>query len=401
MNQRTQMSKTTQSAIKRPLVVIGTYGQMGGAERQAIHLIQYFRETHQLPVAVLSWYGEGPLSDLLKQMGCEVFNFPYNIKASGVAKLRMLHKLAQFIKRKIQPDVILPFVSIHSKPLCLIWKWTGAQYCWWNQQDEGRGLYGSKMERRALLNAVHITSNSHAGAEFLHKTYNIPLEKIIVYNNGTPMPENRLSKPIWREQLQIADGQQMVSMLANITQFKDHETLLKAWGLLKANWKSQRPLPILALAGGLQDKALVTSLKALAFDLRLSDCVNFLGSIRSTNELIQESDLVVHSSIKEGCPNAVCEAMALGKPVIGTDISGMRQALGDKAAELVYARPKDPEDLSAKIHALLNDSQKCAELGAANRERIRSEFSIQGMNQFFCDLIASRLVPSVEKSRHA
>lgn len=338
-----------------------------------------------MPVAVLGWFGEGPVAEQLREIGCEIYTFPYKNKLSGLAKLLHLRKLASYIKHTIKADVILPFVSIHSKPVCLVWRWTGARYCWWNQQDEGRRMYKSANERRALESAVHITSNSRAGAEFLSQSFNLPLEKIIVYNNGTPIPESSKLTPMWREKLGLEPNQLLVSMLANITVFKDHETLLKAWR--KVVDAISAPTPVLALAGHHKEAEHVLKMKSLAFDLGLGhENVRFLGAIDTTNELLAESDLVVHSSVKEGCPNAVCEAMALGRAVVATDISGSRQALGDENQDFIYAPEHDFETLAQRLITLLKDKNLRDNIGQENLERIRRDFSIDGMNRFLLSL---------------
>ncbi|WP_309381123.1 glycosyltransferase family 4 protein [Cerasicoccus frondis] len=384
-------SSSSSNNQNKTLVVLGNYGHMGGAERQAIHYIEYLRNERDAPVSVLGWYGEGPLSDKLRSIGCEIFNFPYVEKLSGWKKIKNLFDLMRYIRTEIRPDVILPFVSIHSKPICLTWKHTGARYAWWNQQDEGRGMFGTSMERRALLNARHITSNSDAGATFIANTYGIPRDRILIYNNGIPVPNTDSLTPIWRDNLGLPPNRLLVSMIANITQFKDHETLLKAWAIIKDQWTGPSEVPYLALAGHLNEANHVLRLKALAFDLGIGECIRFLGSIDTTNQLIWESDIVVHSSIKEGCPNAVCEAMALGKPAIGTDIPGMRQALGDQHSEFVYAHPKDERHLAQKLLSLLTDANRREQLGSVNKKRILSDFSIKGMNQLFDQLVQEGL----------
>ncbi|MCC7278867.1 MAG: glycosyltransferase family 4 protein [Chromatiaceae bacterium] len=374
------------------LIILGHFGHMGGGERQAFHFIHYLRRELDASVAVLGWYGDGPLTVELHAMGCRTYNFPYQEKAKGTAKLRNLAHLAWFIRTRIRPDVILPFVSIHSKPVCLIWRWTGAGYCWWNQQDEGRGLYGTPTERRALRNAVHITSNSTVGADFLAETYKIPRATILVYNNGTPIVDPSSLKPLWRAELNLAPTVQLVSMLANITPFKDHVTLFHAWNKLQdlLIQRGQRPeqMPVLALAGGLNNSDHVGMLKTLAFDLGISaKSVRFLGAINTTNELVYESDLMVHSSVTEGCPNAVCEAMALGKTVVGTDIPGMRQALGEDIAKRCLAKPGDGDALAEKMFQFLTGPEDAGEIGLLNLKRIESEFTIEGMCRWFMSLI--------------
>ncbi|WP_354694220.1 glycosyltransferase family 4 protein [Elongatibacter sediminis] len=374
---------------------------MGGAERQAFHLIRYLRERRDARIAVLGWYGtEGPLAEALREWGCELFTFPYQGMAPKASKAWNLFQLARFIKSSIRPDYILPFVAVHSKPICQIWRLTGARYAWWNQQDEGRGLFGTGAERRALLNAAHITSNSWAGSEFLAQTYRIPKERILTYNNGTELPDTDRLQPTWRKQLGISSGTPLVSMVANITPYKDHATLLQAWRVVLQSWSGEmRPAPVLALVGHQKVATQVARLKVLAFDMGLGTSVRFIGSIDTVKELMCESDLVVHSSLKEGCPNAVCEAMALGKPVVATDIPGTRQALDESTWRDCLAAPKDAEALAQRILTMLKNPDMSADLGARNRQRIKQHFSIEGMCAFFLSLLEQDAAPA--NSRHA
>ncbi|MFC1688665.1 glycosyltransferase family 4 protein [Pseudomonadota bacterium] len=385
-----QHSKLKNASVnQRYLVVLGHFGHMGGAERQAFHLIQYLRRERDAKVAVLGWYGtEGQLADTLRDWGCEIFRFPYKEVARPTAKALNLLRLAWFIRSQIRPECILPFVAVHSKPICQIWRLTGARYAWWNQQDEGRWLYGTRAERHALLNAVHITSNSNAGSDFISRTYDIPAERILTYNNGTVLPVLSSIKPIWRDQLSITQETPLVCMVANVTPFKDYETLLKAWRIVLNRYISEsKPAPILAIAGHLREKAHVNKLKVFAFDLELGPSVKFLGSIDSTNELMWESNLVVHSSINEGCPNSVCEAMALGKPVVATNIPGTRQAIGKSIWAECLSAPQDAKELANQILKFLSDQALAANVGALNRQQIKDNFSISRMCSFFMSLL--------------
>jgi len=367
------------------LVVLGHYGHMGGAERQAFHLIYYLRHELNANVSVLGWFQEGPLAEPLRELGCDIFNFPYKENSPKLSKAINLLHLAVYIRKHIRPDYILPFVSIHSKPICQIWRLTGARYAWWNQQDEGRGLFGTNAERKALLNAVHITSNSTTGTDFISNTYGIPKENIKTYNNGTVLPNLDKIKPIWRERLRITEKAPLVSMVANITPYKDHDTLFKAWRIVLDNY-SDHPQPVLVLAGHTNETDYVNKLKALALDLELGSTIKFLGSIDSTDELMYESDLIVHSSVKEGCPNSVCEAMALGKTVVATDIPGTRQALDNSLWQDCLCESHNEVKLASRIIYFLESNNLTSRIGALNRQRIESEFSIDGMCEFFYSL---------------
>jgi glycosyltransferase involved in cell wall biosynthesis len=167
-------------------------------------------------------------------------------------------------------------------------------------------------------------------------------------------------------------------MIANITPFKDHKTLFGAWAIFVKHFKTQQKDIFLLLAGRPEDKALV-ELKILGFDLNISDSVRFLGGTDKTNELINESDLVVHSSVKEGCPNAVCEAMALEKAVVGTDIPGNAEALTRTYEKLCLAEPKNPVDLADKMIYILEHPELRQELGAFNKKRIIEHYNVLQM----------------------
>jgi glycosyltransferase involved in cell wall biosynthesis len=148
---------------------------------------------------------------------------------------------------------------------------------------------------------------------------------------------------------------------------------------------------VLALAGHLKDTAQVGKLKVLAFDLGLGTSVRFLGPLDTVNELMWESDLVVHSSVKEGCPNAVCEAMALGKPVVATDILGTRQALDEAFWNDCLAAPLDAQALAQRMLVFLKHADLSTKTGARNRQRIERHFAVEAMCEFFLSLIDQKL----------
>ena len=161
------------------------------------------------------------------------------------------------------------------------------------------------------------------------RKFGLQAEQIQVINNGVVIPE-AVDGGTWRRSNGIADDQLVLLMLANLTRFKDHATLLRAFAQVRDTQVGSRCQ--LVLAGSPGDAT--ESIKALAFDLGLGGCVRLTGAVRDTNQVLAAADLVVHSSMTEGCPNGALEAMALGKCVLGTDIvsgfwhrPGMKDAL--------------------------------------------------------------------------
>ena len=180
-------------------------------------------------------------------------------------------------------------------------------------------------------------------------------------------------------------------MIANITDRKDHDTLFKAWSIVILDCKSkQLELPFLVLAGrkcNTYDK-----LRLLAFDLKLSDHIGFTGELNPVQPLIEHSLFCGFSSNLEGCPNGVLECMERGKAVIGTNISGILQALGDAYTIECLTKPNDPIDLANKILQLYTNPKLISEIGQYNKDRILNEFSVEKMANAHLEFLVKKSI---------
>jgi len=68
--------------------------------------------------------------------------------------------------------------------------------------------------------------------------------------------------------------------------------------------------------------------------------------------------------------------MSCGKPVVGTNVQGVREAVEDGVTGLLVP-PRDPESLAKAILNLIEDDRKAKRMGAAGRERVKRFFSIE------------------------
>ena len=116
------------------------------------------------------------------------------------------------------------------------------------------------------------------------------------------------------------------------------------------------------------------SSKSLAAALGLSDRVRFLGDQSNVENLLGALDLVVLSSVTESMPNAVLEAMTTSRPVVATDVGGIRELVADGLTG--YLVPvRNPDALAARILQILRNPQQGREMGRAARARVEREFS--------------------------
>ena len=100
------------------------------------------------------------------------------------------------------------------------------------------------------------------------------------------------------------------------------------------------------------------------------------GLRRDVAELMGNADGFVLSSAWEGMPLVVGEAMACGKPVVATDVGGVKEIVGECG---VMVPAKDAEALASGMSTVQEMSEeKREELGGKARERVLSEFSMDG-----------------------
>src|SRR6185295_14572896 len=118
---------------------------------------------------------------------------------------------------------------------------------------------------------------------------------------------------------------------------------------------STHPQAIFVLVGG---GPLEKKLRARAAALKIPPAnFHFLGHREDAEALYPAFDLLVLSSLYEGLPYVLLEAMALGVPVVATDVLGSRDVVVDGETGSL-ARVNDPADIAKKILTLLEDSEK-------------------------------------------
>jgi glycosyltransferase involved in cell wall biosynthesis len=104
--------------------------------------------------------------------------------------------------------------------------------------------------------------------------------------------------------------------------------------------------------------------------------VHFLGKRQDIPEVLSSLDLFVFSSLREGLPIAVIEAMTVGLPCVVSDIGPLLE-VSDGGRYAVAFRREDPDDLARKLIDLIEDSARRKQLGQQAKEWAQSRFSIE------------------------
>ena len=149
---------------------------------------------------------------------------------------------------------------------------------------------------------------------------------------------------------------------------------LETWILSAATVAEHYPQAQFLLVGDGRDSSTLEQLNDLGVRLGIQDRLNFIGYRENLLPVYATMDLFVLSSLREGLPNSVLEAMAMGLPVVSTDVGGTRELVAD--GETGYIVPqKDPDRLSEAVLNILSSDQRRLGMGRAGRMRTEEKFS--------------------------
>lgn len=167
----------------------------------------------------------------------------------------------------------------------------------------------------------------------------------------------------------VTSSNGMVVMVATLEAHKDHLTLLDAWKIVE---ESQQNSKLVLVGKG----SLETYLKSYAQDLGLKN-IEFCGTRNDVPDLLVKSDMFVFSTTpNEGFGTVLVEALAVGLPIIATDVPACREVLCDgKYGKLVPF--KDSNALAKEIEAQLNTKETSALIEA--RSAYASNFTAKRM----------------------
>jgi glycosyltransferase involved in cell wall biosynthesis len=169
--------------------------------------------------------------------------------------------------------------------------------------------------------------------------------------------------------------------LGRIDPLKDVETLIRSF----AKVRQALPTARLRIFGGAsaENQGYLDTCVALRDSLDLAGAATFEGRADSVMDAYHAGHVVLLTSISEGFPYTLIEAMASGMPTVATDVGGVREATGD--AGLVVP-PQQPEAMAEACLRLLSDAGLRASMGHAARARILSMFTLEQSLAVFGDL---------------
>jgi glycosyltransferase involved in cell wall biosynthesis len=318
-----------------------------GAERQVRDLIPYL-QSDDMTVGALSVYGSRLTEDELEALPFTTIDVGRRSRADYSFLPRLVREI-----RRFRPDIV--HAHTHSG------KYWGRVAAWLsgvktvvftehNPCDPRR----SRIERFAdpLLHAKtsRIVTFLNDQRRVLSRTDHVKMEKIVVIANGllSNGDVQKRSREEGRKLLCVSNDEFAVLLIGRLEYQKNQQLALRA---LAAMEEEQRRKIRLFLAGAGTEEV---KLRGLARALQVEEQVRFLGYRSDVPTLLAGADLLLMTSLFEGMPLTLIEAMNAGVPVLSTPWIGASEMLGNGRYGFI-APGWDPKDVSGEILRVLNN----------------------------------------------
>jgi glycosyltransferase involved in cell wall biosynthesis len=342
----------------------------GGKERRVLELIQYLKENtdHEITLVITESYIH---YDYAYDLGVPIII----IERKGIKyDPRLFAKFYKYCS-EFKPDIIhswgrmTTFYSIPTKVMRRIPLISSMIY---DAQIDFKPVSINHFFFSAdIFFSDVILSNSYAGLT----AYKLDLPKTKVIWNGVHLErfQKNYNKEEVKEKLNVKT-EFIVVMLAAFSTLKDYDLFLD---VAKELSLMRNDVTFLGVGDGPEWKRIQKRI----LDENIPDVI-LTGQQKEVENIIAASDIGILCTYSEGISNSIIESMALGIPVISTDlIGGSKEIIIE--GETGYCVERDSREIVNLINKLLNNNELRLGMGTKAKERINTHFSIQRMGEQF------------------
>lgn len=343
---------------------------IGGAERQLVNLVNHL-SSERFDIYVLCFYSHGSLRQELRP----------HIHFITLHKKHRWDLVLFFCKLfyclyKFKPDVIFSFLPTSNVLASFLKFFTPKTKLVWNirasnmdiQVTDWFSKLENKIEKIISSKADCIIFNSTAGKEFYSKK-GYKHDRMIVIHNGIDtfrFYSDKQSGINFRKSLNIPLEVPLIGMVGRLDPIKDYPTFLKAASLFYQKRKNIRFICV-----GQGPLRYEEKLKTLTRELGLGECLVWVKSTLFVHSIYNALSLLTNTSLSEGFPNVVAEAMSCGVPCVVTPVGDSSYLVGEEG---VIVPPKNPEMLIQAWEKVLTTFTP--EKSLALSHRIQENFSL-------------------------
>jgi len=370
---------------RKEIAFIIPSSNIGGAEKQAIILAKELKYQDIANVSIIVFgSNKGEILYLLNKYSLDYYLINTNISFLP-NKIFSLYKLFRLYNLLIKSnyDILMPYTLEMNLYVGLIKKKLGQKKIVWNQRDGGFGIIPNRIYKYAFNNFDLYISNSISGLNYLKTNFNHYQTKLHLVYNGYDELDKKIIDLKWKEKYNIKFDEIVICMVANIHKNKDHITVIHSINYLK-NILKVSVMPKFVFAGYFGDT--YNDIIKLVDKFKLNENIIFCGSVIDIHSIICESDISILSSISEGCSNVVIESMFAAKPIVGTNIYGIKDLLGEDMGDCLF-EIGDYIKLSNIINRLICDKELRDNIGKLNYNNAKNKFSIEKLVDNTCNII--------------
>lgn len=173
-----------------------------------------------------------------------------------------------------------------------------------------------------------------------------------------------------RKELKLDDGIIIVGIVGRLVAVKNHRMFLEAAKYLLSILDDKFKIKYLIIGDGEER----SSLEEYTKELGLNSYVVFCGWREEMADIYSDVDIIGLTSLNEGTPVALIEALASGRPVVATDVGGVADVVEDGVNGYLVASG-DAQAFALRLAGLIKDSGKRPEFGLRGRQKVREIFS--------------------------
>ena len=346
----------------------------GGAQRQLVLLLKYLDRAQWLPEVIVMDMTDRFFAPELQRLSVPIVHVqPHRIFWSSVVWRLVKHLesnpcqiLHNWLPNSIHAGAIAG--TIACVPVIIASMRSEAPDCAPQRVERWRRA----MDMVAARLSTVLLGNSKAVCVTHQRWVRVSQDRMETVYNGVDVDSAPALASSVRDQLRtekgLRNGAPIVGIIARIDEDKDHATFLQ----VARHVHAKNPDVRFAIIG---DGPLRSDVREAITSGEMGGYVSMLGRCEDVRLMMQLLDVVVLTSISEGCPNVLIEAAELGVPIVTTAAGGAVELVVD--GETGFVVPcKDSVAMADKIIRLLSDHKMCRSIITAARVRVRSQFSM-------------------------
>jgi glycosyltransferase involved in cell wall biosynthesis len=349
---------------------------LGGSEKQLYILLRHLDRRRYHPY-VCCLLREGAVAGMIRGLGIEVIN----ASLPSIYDVRAVGKIYRILKEK-QIDIVQTCLFGFDLYTHIAARLSGVKGIISLRREIAvwKKPHHIIMQRIANMLADTVVANSRAVKDAAVCQERLPADRIMTICNGVEESAWTVLEPAGaaRDELKLLKTDCVVGMISNFGALKGHRYFLDAARIIIG--RRQQVSFVLAGSGPRREDAV-----AYARELRIDQHIRFVDSRPDVSKILAAFDIFAFSSIIEGFPNAVLEAMAAGLPVVATRVGGIPEII-DTEDKGILVEPRNAEELARAVERLIDDPGLRAAIGKSGQRSVIKRYAASRMAAAYAGL---------------